>query len=124
MNGLPLRTPCALTGAKSHTFAEYLVEQSGQGVDMRKVEHLRFAPTWANSMAGVCPRRRLPGRWPRFVRGFNGGPGRARQQNPAALVATPKLPKHLPRVPSIEQMNHLVETAAAEMLRRGRSVIA
>ncbi len=31
--------------------------------------------------------------------------------NPAALVATPKLPKHLPRVPSIEQMNHLVETA-------------
>jgi integrase/recombinase XerC len=31
--------------------------------------------------------------------------------NPAALVATPKLPKHLPRVPSIEEMNHLVETA-------------
>jgi integrase/recombinase XerC len=34
--------------------------------------------------------------------------------NPAALVATPKLPKHLPRVPSIEQMNHLVETADTE----------
>ncbi len=34
--------------------------------------------------------------------------------NPAALVATPKLPKHLPRVPSIEQMNHLVETADAD----------
>jgi integrase/recombinase XerC len=34
--------------------------------------------------------------------------------NPAALVATPKLPKHLPRVPSIEQMNHLVDTAAAD----------
>ena len=34
--------------------------------------------------------------------------------NPAALVATPKLPKHLPRVPSIEQMNHLVETASSE----------
>jgi integrase/recombinase XerC len=34
--------------------------------------------------------------------------------NPAALVATPKLPKHLPRVPSIEQMNHLVETGASE----------
>ena len=34
--------------------------------------------------------------------------------NPAALVETPKLPKHLPRVPSIEQMNHLVETAASE----------
>ena len=34
--------------------------------------------------------------------------------NPAALVATPKLPKHLPRVPSIEQMNHLVETASSD----------
>jgi integrase/recombinase XerC len=27
------------------------------------------------------------------------------QQNPAALVATPKLPKKLPRVPTIEEMN-------------------
>src|SRR6185312_4201755 len=27
------------------------------------------------------------------------------QQNPALLVATPKLPKHLPRVPSAEEVN-------------------
>jgi len=27
------------------------------------------------------------------------------EQNAASLVATPRLPKHLPRVPSIEQMN-------------------
>jgi len=27
------------------------------------------------------------------------------QQNPAALVATPRLPKKLPRVPTIEEMN-------------------
>ena len=33
--------------------------------------------------------------------------------NPAMLVATPKLPKHLPRVPSIEQMNQLVETVSS-----------
>ncbi|UWZ83351.1 tyrosine recombinase [Occallatibacter riparius] len=32
------------------------------------------------------------------------------QQNVAALVSTPKLPKHLPRVPSIEQMNRVVDT--------------
>ena len=31
------------------------------------------------------------------------------QQNAAALVATPRLPKHLPRVPSIEQMNRVIE---------------
>jgi integrase/recombinase XerC len=32
------------------------------------------------------------------------------ERNVASLVATPKLPKHLPRVPSIEQMNRVVES--------------
>lgn len=32
------------------------------------------------------------------------------EQNVASLVATPKLPKHLPRVPSIEQMNQVVDS--------------
>jgi integrase/recombinase XerC len=32
------------------------------------------------------------------------------QQNTASLVSTPRLPKHLPRVPSIEQMNRVVDT--------------
>jgi len=31
------------------------------------------------------------------------------QQNPAALVATPKLPKNLPRVPTIEEMNSVLD---------------
>jgi integrase/recombinase XerC len=34
--------------------------------------------------------------------------------NPALLVSTPKLPKRLPRVPSIEQMNKLLDTAPSE----------
>jgi len=32
------------------------------------------------------------------------------KQNVGSLVATPKLPKHLPRVPSIEQMNRVVDS--------------
>ncbi|HEY1767261.1 MAG TPA: tyrosine recombinase [Terracidiphilus sp.] len=32
------------------------------------------------------------------------------EQNAASLVSTPKLPKHLPRVPSIEQMNRVVDS--------------
>jgi integrase/recombinase XerC len=32
------------------------------------------------------------------------------QKNVASLVSTPKLPRHLPRVPSIEQMNRVVDT--------------
>jgi integrase/recombinase XerC len=36
------------------------------------------------------------------------------EQNVASLVATPRLPKHLPRVPSIEQMNRVVESVAED----------
>jgi integrase/recombinase XerC len=36
------------------------------------------------------------------------------EQNEASLVATPKLPKHLPRVPSIEQMNRVVDSVAED----------
>ena len=32
------------------------------------------------------------------------------EQNAASLVSTPKLPKHLPRVPSIEQMNRMIDS--------------
>ncbi len=32
------------------------------------------------------------------------------EQNAASLVSTPRLPKHLPRVPSIEQLNRVVDT--------------
>jgi len=31
------------------------------------------------------------------------------KQNPAALVSTPKLPKKLPRVPTIEEVNHVLD---------------
>jgi integrase/recombinase XerC len=36
------------------------------------------------------------------------------EQNAAALVSTPKLPKYLPRVPSIEQMNRVVDTVGED----------
>lgn len=35
-------------------------------------------------------------------------------QNVASLVATPRLPKHLPRVPSIEQMNRVVDSVGED----------
>src|SRR5580700_11268882 len=37
------------------------------------------------------------------------------EQNPAALVSTPKLPKKLPRVPTIEEMNHVLDGAMPEV---------
>jgi Site-specific recombinase XerD len=48
------------------------------------------------------------------------------QQNAASLVSTPRLPKHLPRVPSIEQMNMVVDTVgedAASWPARDRAIL-
>ncbi|MGB8261685.1 MAG: site-specific integrase, partial [Terracidiphilus sp.] len=36
------------------------------------------------------------------------------ESNAAALVATPRLPRHLPRVPSIEQMNRVVDSVGED----------
>ncbi len=36
------------------------------------------------------------------------------EQNPAALVATPRLPKKLPRVPTVEEMNAVLDGAMPE----------
>lgn len=48
------------------------------------------------------------------------------ERNAAALVATPRLPKHLPRVPSIEQMNRIVDSVdddAASWPRRDSAIL-
>jgi len=48
------------------------------------------------------------------------------EQNVASLVSTPRLPKHLPRVPSIEQLNRVVDTVndeAASWPARDRAII-
>src|SRR6266566_5254552 len=37
------------------------------------------------------------------------------EQNPAKLVATPKLPKKLPRVPTIEEMNFVIDGTMPEV---------
>jgi integrase/recombinase XerC len=37
------------------------------------------------------------------------------EQNPAKLVATPKLPKRLPRVPTIEEMNSVIDGEMPEV---------
>ena len=47
-------------------------------------------------------------------------------QNPAALVSTPKLPKHLPRVPTIEEMNTVLDgemPAVAPFPERDRTIL-
>jgi integrase/recombinase XerC len=94
-----------------HNFAAYLVEQ---GIEVRNVDHLRIraylGELYDRGLGKASVARALAA-----IRSWFHWLARAEQvsTNPAALVATPKLPKHLPRVPSIEQINHLVETAAS-----------
>jgi integrase/recombinase XerC len=39
------------------------------------------------------------------------------KQNPAALVSSPKLPKHLPRVPTMEELNGVIDRMATPQSR-------
>ena len=95
------------------SFAKYIVEQYGQGQSPEKIEH-----THIRSYLGVLFDRGLSkasaARALAAIRSWFkwlARTGRV-EQNVASLVTTPKLPKHLPRVPSIEQMNRVVDNVA------------
>jgi integrase/recombinase XerC len=96
-----------------HNFADFLVESFGASLAPSAIEHQQIraylGELYARGLSKASAARALAAirSWFRWL---------ARQglveQSPAALVATPKLPKHLPRVPTIEEMNRVVDSAA------------
>lgn len=96
-----------------HAFADFVVERFGESFAPRQIEHQHIraylGELYGRGLSKASVARSLAAirSWFRWLarRGLV-------EQSPAALVATPKLPKHLPRVPTIEEMNHLVENAA------------
>jgi integrase/recombinase XerC len=94
-------------------FADFAVEKFGSGLQASAIEHQQIraylGELYARGLSKPSVARALAAirSWFKWL---------ARQglveQSPAALVATPKLPRHLPRVPTIEEMNHVVESAA------------
>jgi integrase/recombinase XerC len=96
-------------------FVGYLGRQYGGNLALRKIEHQQIraylGELYGHGLSKASAARALAAirSWFRWL---------ARQglveQSPAALVATPKLPKHLPRVPTIEEMNRVVESADDE----------
>lgn len=96
-----------------HNFATYMVAKSGAGISVAKIEHQQIrgylSELYGRGLSKASVARALAGirSWFKWMarRGYV-------EQNPASLVATPKLPKHLPRVPTIEQMNHVVDAVA------------
>jgi integrase/recombinase XerC len=112
-------------GASAHTlrayerelalFLDYLTKQFGERCDIRRIEHLHIraylAELYAHGLSKASSARALAAvrSWFKWLARTGHVP-----QNPAALVSTPKLPKHLPRVPTIEQMNRALDGKAAD----------
>ena len=110
-------------GASPHTrrayerelrnFAVYLVSKRGADIAAGKIEHTQIraylSELYGRGLSKASAARALAAirSWFKWLarRGYV-------EQNPASLVATPKLPKHLPRVPTIEQMNRVVDASA------------
>jgi len=108
-------------GASEHTlraytrevraFAAYLEELLGKDAALKSVEHLHIrgylAVLMDRGLTKVSVARALAAvrSWFKWL----AKEGRV-EQNPALLVSTPKLPKHLPRVPSAEEVNRVLDS--------------
>jgi integrase/recombinase XerC len=98
-----------------HAFATYIAERHATLQTAEKIEH-----THIRAYLGTLLERGLSkastARALAAIRSWFKWLARTGQvqQNVASLVATPKLPKHLPRVPSIEQINRVVDSVDEE----------
>jgi integrase/recombinase XerC len=99
-----------------HDFAAYLVATFGARVEVKGVEHQHIRAylgvLYEKGLSKASAARALAA-----IRSWFKWLAKSGQveQSPAALVATPKLPKHLPRVPTIEQMNRAVDGVSEEV---------
>jgi integrase/recombinase XerC len=111
-------------GASAHTvrayarevrsFAAYLGETMGKDAQVRTVEHLHIRAymglLYERGLTKASAARALAAvrSWFKWL----AKEGKV-TQNPALLVSTPKLPKHLPRVPSMEEVNRVLNSLEA-----------
>jgi integrase/recombinase XerC len=98
-----------------HSFAAFQVERYGKKQSVDRIEHTQIRAylgmLYDRGLSKASAARALAA-----VRSWFKWLARAGyvEQNAASLVSTPKLPKHLPRVPSIEQMNRTVDSVSEE----------
>ena len=92
-------------------FAAYITKTQGPDTQPSTIEHTRIraylGTLYERGLSKASAARALAAvrSWFRWLARF----GHV-HQNAASLVATPRLPKHLPRVPSIEQLNRVVDS--------------
>ncbi len=95
------------------SFARFIAERFGEGRGPAGIEHTHIraylGTLYERGLSKASAARALASirSWFKWL----ARTGRV-EQNVASLVATPRLPKHLPRVPSIEQMNRVVDNVA------------
>jgi integrase/recombinase XerC len=107
--------------ASKHTILAYqkdlknFYEYAGKHLDWRKVEHQQIrgflSELMGNGLSKPSVARALAS-----LRSFYKWMGREGlvEHNPAGLVSTPKLPKKLPRVPTMEEVNGLLDSKLPE----------
>jgi len=124
-------------GASAHTlrayrrelrgFVSFMTERYGKEIGAGAIEHTQIraylATLYDRGLSKASAARALAA-----IRSWFKWLARAGHvdQNAASLVATPRLPKHLPRVPSIEQMNSTVDSVgedAASWPTRDRAIL-
>ena len=92
-------------------FVAYIYQAQGTDTLAAAIEHTRIrawlGTLYDRGLSKASAARALAAvrSWFRWLARYNHV-----SQNVASLVATPKLPKHLPRVPSIEQMNRVIDS--------------
>lgn len=108
-------------------FVAYMAEVLGKDCAPSRIEHTHIrsylGTLYARGLSKTSAARALAAirSWFKWL-----ARGRHVDKNVAALVSTPKLPKHLPRVPSIEQMNRVVDSVsedAASWPARDRAIL-
>ncbi|MGD0831505.1 MAG: tyrosine recombinase XerC [Terracidiphilus sp.] len=98
-----------------HDFVAWIGEHYGKDQSVEAIEHTHIraflATLYDRGLSKASTARALAA-----IRGWFKWLARSGrlEQNAASLVATPKLPKHLPRVPSIEQMNRVVDSVSKD----------
>jgi integrase/recombinase XerC len=97
-----------------YNFAEYANENLGEAVSPKTIDH-RQIRSYLGELYGRGLSKASTARALAALRSWFKWMARHGHvdQNAASLVATPKLPKHLPRVPSIEQMNRTIDSLNA-----------
>jgi integrase/recombinase XerC len=118
-------------GASEHTlrayarevrgFADFLTEMLGEGGEIARVEHTHIRAYMATLMDRGLTKASVA-RALAAIRSWFKWAAKAGlvESNPALLVSTPKLPKHLPRVPSMEEVNRVLDSLNGGSMAGGK----